>query len=684
MGLNLSQDLLVIYQLNAQERELHLRTISTPLLHSLYSDLSNKRQLPWVDILCYLQWETTTVLSLLIINKMASLELKTSELVIDAFDEILELAMAESKSREFSTLIILKNLFPVLTEASSAIFLKNSKLAAFLSTQVTLSFNAANAHSIENTNKLLGLFSVACIDDQCKSIIASLYDKILSDVLDSNDSDLLFSCKKLAANISIKVWKIFSKEKIQSHPSMQLKSLFDILIKDSIDSDVTIEGLALLTTNLQIKQLLREKTSIINKLMAKLDAKDESLYGVMTIFENLTQPNIFSTLNSVNAMKDSYSISKVDIYSNGRNNSLKKDEDEQLGEFDAYLFKNNFITKVCNLLTSKTGISELTVMGIFKTLCYVSYMPAVSPAPPVQEVKKLIKYLLSYILSRSESGDFKYNSQSFTKITDSAKFSENHLQNRVFATRAISHLLITSNPQNYFDSYMDLISCIPILLEFVIENHCQIFKDCNKMTIYSKLQGFKPSNLDLFDSTAAICNLTAIENINGENCNSQSTQLLFSLGFDAIFHLIENSDLQIVKVALNCLSNIISIPLCCAKFFNWQSANDPYYFNFIKLSNLLQSEGEILTGALECFVRVCPFSVVSYKLAQDSKFRGLMIQLAAECKDEEQRDQIAYIIDCMTAVSDKEPFKVDLLNTLSMLDQQEQIEELGNNLEKSL
>lgn len=640
---NFKDDLSQVSELSFEDRKRHLEFVSKPLLRLAFQSLTQqKKELPesQVSILTeyliqYLSYDRfISVDALMSLFRLKSLNDNLESILEEKIDNLVE--VQNSKADICRIFKIVSQLFSFDAVLSSAIFTKKTSFITLLTNEITLLTNEINSINIElikQLNVILVLFSNACVDEFSRSIIATMYTTILLKCLTLADSQAA-QTRCYAATIAVKSWRMFKPETLDNNSKvLSLDNLSDILIESLYQGlETSVEGLSLLCTNVQIKNKVRD-IKVLDTLFALMKSKEHTVYGILSILSLITLPNRLIKLQqrSVLSLKDSNSISNINIYTNEKISSNQINDDVnniQLVNKEIIkrkLFTNHIISIFKSLESSKGLVGQCLRLMYNITFPDIDLSAGTnSPSASDKEyhntyltqIKEIIKLTTAYLIGTSQN--LKYNHESFISFVDgNSNIPEDDLELRSIAIKLLCSPEISGNIEEIYgnDNEELALSPVPFILEILVQH--DIDTGCSlgsKQTPFSSLKNQIFSAFDVyyaFVSLAATCSLSY----------PQVKQSVFTLGFDSIINALNSSDEKLQFSSLQCLNEICDIPLCIAKIFNWKDTNDDHYQNFSILCHLLQSNNyDSQCLVLQIFYSVSNYDLVVEKLCSSELF----------------------------------------------------------------
>lgn len=630
--IKLKKDLAHISSLKNEEKNQHLSTVSETLLKSLFHlltqdniDLSTSELSQLCDYLVeYIYLDCSiSIQSQMILFRLKELN---SSYVDSTLEEKIDnkIDLISSKSDIYKTFKLLAHLFTFDATLSSRVFNQNTSFINILTNEITLLSNGINDLNLEskkNLNIILVLFSNACIEETSRSIISSMYfNLVLKCLMLSNISQT----KCYAATIAIKSWRIIKPEILKNNSKLlSLDNLSNIIVESLFQHlETSIEALSLLCTNIQVRNKVRNQ-KVLKTLFMLLDIEDQSKYGIISILTLLTLPLRISKIQkkSISNLKDSNSISNIDIL---KNSPIKNIDDDinKIKYVTQEILKNKFITNHL-VVIFKSLKSSKGLIGQSLKLMYNLIFPDinVSEAPTsltnvnLSEYKQIINLLTAYLIGSSQN--FKYNHQSFIKSNNENKISEIDLELRSIAIKSLCSPEISNNVDKIYENENEeiVMSPIPFILEIPIQY--DIDMGCSTGIKQTPFTYMNKKIFSSFDVYYALISLAAISSLPYYRIKDS----IFTLGFDSVLNSLNSSDERLQFASLQLLNQLCELPLCIAKFFNWENTSDNYYQNFSILCHLLQSKDyDSQCLSLQFFCSVSRYEIVLIKLCQSELF----------------------------------------------------------------
>lgn len=625
----LKDDLNLLKTLPFDKQHNHLLSVSKPLLNTLFQSLSNVNIaiIPTLSeyIIQYLTFDDSISIEALaclyqIQNKFSNL----NQILIDKVDDLLQLQ--DSKFDKYNIIKIVSHLFTFDPLLSSQIFTQNAQFFNIITNECTLlsnSFPNLNSESIKYLNILLNLFSNSCIDEPSKSMISSMYINILLNTLSLDDSSNYGQSKCYAAVILIKLWRMIQPDILNTNSSLlSLNNLFQISIKSVQKNYIgSIEALSLLSTNIQIRQHLRNE-ELINILIQLLNDTNSTKFGILSILSSIVTPKRIQKLltKSTITIKDSNSIAYFDINTNEKLDPKLIDDDDvnTIKSCCNQLYQNQLITTHI-VPIFKSSESSQKLIGECIYLMYYLLFPDIDQTfvpddkLKIKESTMMVKLIVGYLLSTSQN--IKYTGTSFVQLVDPAKqFTDEQLQYRSVAIKALSSPFISENVSNLYTQGLEK-AVIPFILEMIVQHDIDIgVASETKQTPFTKLKKQIFTNFDVYYGYVGLAALASTFKENTQD-------IIFTLGFESISNTIRETDEMLQNAALQLLNEISDYPLCIAKFFNWENENHEYYKNFELLCYLMHARNhDSQSLVLQIFCVFSNFQLVTEKLIESELF----------------------------------------------------------------
>ncbi|VEU19346.1 DEKNAAC100068 [Brettanomyces naardenensis] len=654
--LSLKDNLQQIRKAKPEERAHILTSLSLPLLKSYLTALKKTDNdkddvFPILgSVLRFLCYEETEVLALMIVIQLRSSfgdDLLGSE-ILDQIEDIS--TTAETRADRYAVIRVITKLYPVMIGTCTELFQKNDTVVKLLANEITFLLGSNDVQLLyndaDNLKSMLDLFSSSCIDGGCRKIVAQMYLGLLVKVLklDSNDPVKL-SVQCMAATIIIKVWSSITKEAFKTEAELlSLEHLSELLINglirhsDKCMVSYSVEGLAFLSLNTEIKQTLRKDDNFITSLLdGSLMTDREVAYGVLCIVANLSSYNkvLSKRQQSVEALRGYSDLSNVDPRT-GKRAVPKGDNDEDIARFVSYLLDSkSAVDKITEALKSSSsrGVQSQAIQ-IICNFCYRSE----SRASVVKHGG--LSLILSYLVGHSEA--IKYNKETFCDLKKPIEDPET----RLLAIKSLARIIMSHNPSALFHDNFNIVTPVPFLLEVVVQYDINVDGTIGK-TPLSGLGGEAIESVDCFESLIALVNLSSVNNMKVKD-------LVTKLGWNAIYSLVFSSNYQIQRADLELLSNMMLSPLCSEKFFNWETPNDENYKNFEKLCQLMAlKDSQSQLAVLNIFANCSDYEIIMRMLADSTLFQDKLTEVMKDqSSDEDVQLRCLYILENLLQSSD--------------------------------
>lgn len=632
----LKSDLALLKSIALDERSSHIENKSKPLLRSIFGSLGHEdKSLASANAskLCeylieYLNINyDIAVESTMCLYRLKNLTDKFNEMLEDKIDNLLQLE--SSKYDRYKIIKIVSHLFTFDSTLCSEIFVKKAAFLNMLTNECTLltnSFDSLTQESIKNWNYILVLFSNACVDEPSRSMIASMYINILLNTLSLPSDNKYGQSKCYASTITIKLWRMIKPEIIEDNISiLSLSNLLQITLS-SIEKgfETSVEALSLLSTNIQVKQQLRNKKTL-DLLLKLIKNKDHTKFGIISVLSFITKPKrllIIEQRSSV-SIKDSNSIENLDIHTNEKIDAKKMD-DYMKGItfvcnelFQREFITNNLVSIFKSLKSSKGLIGEclrLMLNLVFQDIETNYTTDKELYLVEIKETVQIIKLITAYLIGTSQN--IKYSHEHFVEFVNPAlEIPEQDLEYRSIAIKALTSPFISENVEKIYSGEEMALSSIPFILEILIQYDIDTGVALKtKLTPFTSL---KKQVFTKFDVYYGYVSLSAICSLEFE----QVKKSVFTLGFDSISNTIREPDERLQHGALQLLNEICDFPMCIAKFFNWENTSDDYYKNFELLCYLIHANNyDSQCLILQIFYSVSRFGIVAEKMVQNELF----------------------------------------------------------------
>ncbi|GME73495.1 unnamed protein product [[Candida] boidinii] len=539
----------------------------------------------------------------------------------------------------------------------------------------------------------------------------------------------------ISSLIIIKVWNNLKKEVHENNKDfMTLDLLSEVLIDginessniaDSNDNSndnndhtdeankikkESVEGLMYISLNIKFKQNLRNDNSFIDSLLAILfkgvkkleetENKDsitneatqskqdvQLLYGCLCIISNLTIYNkkLSDDEQSFQSLKDYAQLKTIDKQTGERRKEAEKDNDEDISKFiDNLLISKNFINDLTqltklNVFNNSTGLRNQIVLIISNFTTLAKFR------------KEIVKqngfnYLLNFLVNTSNEINYNLlNNEGIILYKENTKININDINDpniRFNCIKSIARIMMNNNPNLIFNKFAN-ITPIPFLLEILCQYDIETNGNNygNEKLYLSPLNGVHISPVDVFEVLIALTNLSSLEDI-------QVKKLIIHFCWTQIKNLMLSLDSQIQRSDLELLSNLIMVPTCTQKFFDWEINKDDItkdgnedteesdkrknFLNFrilCKLIGSLDLKSQIAT--LNIFANSSEYEMISMVLMQSEIFLNHLFEVldTQGIEEEELTTRCFYILlNGINAVSEsKDIDKTEILGKFKAL-----------------
>lgn len=561
-----------------------------------------------------------TIPALMILNTVQAHEVKTPQFVLNCLNSLLP----KTDSSDF--IKIITQVSHLMNDLIAGMFVNDTDVTNLVTNEVTGCINNS-----QNETLLLDLFSSLALNDQCKSIIGKSYKHLLYHSFSSEKGDV----KIASALVAVKVWKFIDKE--EDDDVFTLDSLSTIILTDLSNAN-SIEALSLIASNPQIKNKVgKDSLQVLIDGLVKDDAN--TAFGILTILEKLSMPLLFQkkNLQQLTTIKDKNDLTLVDIHTGQKLQETEKG----IVNVSQFLIDKSLL-EILFKFFKKSSTTDLKMSKIIKLITNLIFTPNVSIE--IDQKSHIIKSFTAHLMSISIKKGIEYNLTTFMDLSN-AKFSEIEIETRLYTIRGLTHLLISSQIEQMFNSQDDIYNCLPFILEFPI----YYSKNMSLVTPFNQYNG---DNLldssDIFTSLGAITNLLALTS---ETPNSQAGKLVFSLAFDSLVTIWrqQQSDAQINSTCIHLFTYLIQVPLCMAKFFNWSQAADDNFANFELIVLNFNSSND---NTISMVASVAHLGPVAERLATYEPFVQKVQSLLApeNHANEDDKEALRFIDACMSKV----------------------------------
>lgn len=636
---------------DAEAREV-LNSVSEPLLRSYLSSLSTNKTLSIDDdviplvgyILKYAIAEQTRQLALLVIMSWKRM-LKGNDLENGIIDQIENLvAIAETSIQRYEIISLISTLYPIMPDTCTKLFLTDDSTVKMLANEITILLTSDISQLISNKGsnayKILTLFSSACVDNSCRKVIANLYLGFLIKIIKmDSENSVKLELQCLSASVIIKIWKSISKKDFKTENDLlNLEHLSEILVNGMIRRESasmisnSIEGLAFLSLNINVKQSMRNDDNFITALLDRRNLEQSYLvaYGTLCIITNLTSFNRVLTekQKSIEKLRQYNDLSNIDPKTGRISNGIKKDDNYAIEKFSQYLLSSKGVVSQMVNTFKKFGSK-----GIHKQTIQIIYNLCIKPSLRTDVIKQGgLNIILTYLTSQSEC--VKYNAKSFCSL----KKEVDDPETRLFAMKSLSKIVMSRDPSALFYQKFDIISPAPFLLEEAVQYAVNV-EGIQYLTPLHRLPSEMISAADCFEALVGLTNLSSVDNI-------KIKEIITSLGWPAISALMLSSDRQIQRADLELLSNIMVSPICSQKFFDWKSEDDQNHKNFVNLCRLMHLDDRSARLAiLNIFANTSDYEILAQVMLSSPEFcNQLMDLITNEVTDDEAELRCLYIL----------------------------------------
>lgn len=448
---------------------------------------------------------------------------------------------------------ILTELYPVLTALCSQVLL-GKELAEELKKKVL-------AQDDEDFLKgLLILFSTACIDETVRTHIAENYTSLLETSL-TMEQYRLFS-----ALVLIKTWSFTNLQNIDvnSLANILVEGFTNPAVSNTENIGICIEGLAYLSLKASVKVYLRYDDELCTKLaeLAKSEQFDSTSYGALVILANLSVSPHDSAGNTSFEPK---SLRNLKSYSDLKDPNLENKEKDLENKEEVLSFNKKYLLECKTFSTLNSEFSTLSD-GSKQQIIRMIYN-VTRDRDCIEECIKqgCTTAVLEYLLNKHESQDLI----------------------KVLASRALTRMLIFTNPSLVFKKYSP-VNAISPLFELLPNPGLK-----GETSIDDHI-----TTTDMYEALLALTNLASSDASQGEDvCRRIATTEAY---WSVIENLMLDENVLLQRSTLELLSNLMSHPLPIAvKFFNFENPRSLKNFEIlVKLLQLQDLESQRAVAAI--------------------------------------------------------------------------------------
>jgi len=603
-------------------------------------------------ILDYLCYEDTRSVSLIIIMTLRDTfgESKLGAEIISILDD--KITMADTRAQRYLSIEILGILYSAIPNACTNMFLKNDVMVKLLANEITFLLASRNDQLLfdggRNLQSILLIFSAACIDEASRKLIAKLYLGLLVKTLkigNSTGDELELEC--LAGTIIIKIYKSIERESFDKEGNaLSLNYICEVLINGLLSQHnvkiaaYSVEGLAFLSLSPDIRRLLRKDDNFLTALIEDkfLEDSNEICYGTLCIMNTLTKvPSLHSDREkSMDKLRSYAQLSNADPRTRKQLKRSREDTKDEVIEFSTCLMKSKKVLEMISRIIKRFQTSGIMDQAIYiiQNLCY-------NPGIRTELTKHgALGILLSYLTARSDG--IKYDPEMFCELKKPIVSPGT----RQKAISALAKIIMSHNPKVLFYQKFDVFTPVAFLLEEVV----QYDLDTGGRTGSTPLKGLSEDQLtaiDCFEALVALTNLTSVDDMKLKN-------IVLRLGWLSIYNLTLSDNYQIQRADLELLSNLMLLPTCSEKFFNWKTKADVNYEHFqrlCQLMNLVDRSSQM--AVLNIFANSSDYRIIGQMLCGSEFFVDHFVQeMADQMKDEEIQLRCFYVLANLLNVSD--------------------------------
>lgn len=625
-------------------------------------DVSKRNQLSLVlELLCPNKdhlfddtYEKLCGLVTLIVIQNIRLDPLSEKEVVDYIDILSEEDPADFTGIEFFKLIkTLELMFPVIPMSMGTFYSSQKcKNAVLFQISKLTAQNSNDPLSKVIAIELLKLINSSNMDQATADFNASNYLGVLVLAYNAKGDD--FSEINLLALVCIiKIWRYVEKK-----VNKKEVNLLDLLnsLKTFLDGNnelllkYAVEGLAYLTLNAHINEIIREDTFVVKELISNLSSQysesyrsksDSTIsYGILSTLLNLMKLNdgISAETKTVNYLRD-FASPGVDANANAENERKVHIFNKSL------LFDYKLISVISRILAPLNSSVATKSKNVYNSFIGVVFMISLVPekAVKVEMVKQgVLNVLLDYLIKYSTS---KENSTTVRPLSN----SDEDMKYRFYSLRALASILIYIDPNIAFKKY-DAKVCIPFLVELLGPDISQY---SGQISEDEKYLYDRTNSMTKYESLLALTNLASIESHDMRNF---ITVKVFEKYLDNI--IIDTSSGKLQKAAWELVNNLVTEPSMLAKFFNVEKQeNSKRLFLLISLLNSNdESLQEIIAGLLAN--ATSEFTMVSQILLQNNEFLNKIKDITAAIFERQLSDvalmlPLLYFLLNLTYVADE-------------------------------
>uniref|UniRef100_A0A0L0NYK3 UNC-45/Cro1/She4 central domain-containing protein n=1 Tax=Candidozyma auris TaxID=498019 RepID=A0A0L0NYK3_CANAR len=431
--------------------------------------------------------------------------------------------------------------FPIFPEQLKTVYTSDGCKNAVLYQAARLTGGSGEVDGTK-VAKMLKVVSLTCIDETSRNFNSQNYLNFLISGTEMTSSPLIMSYSLLCI---VKLWNF---KQISSRISQRtvLTKVIGVL-KNGEPGDARqaiLETLAYLSLSGGCREEIFRDEKVTEKLIELLESEKDSLslYGVLTVFSNLTK--VKEDLDNNERRRLQYAASA----SNPGNENLG-----QVSEESVKLYNTSLIQNHC--LVGKFKKLDLSKANILKECVTIIYHLSRSPENILQRALVQQGALVLILKNLTATSSLDKN----TGKTQGVSTDEGEILIRINALRALASLCLSVNPRLAFNEY-DITSAVPFLTElFGVDLTFGPAPTKNATTVLASLL----SHADKFRALLALTNLCS-------QPNKDLNNFVIKCTFDSTLKnlIIESTVPDIQRAAWELINNLIQEPAMLAKFFN--------------------------------------------------------------------------------------------------------------------
>lgn len=475
--------------------------------------------------------------SIILLNGVSMLKndrSKTSEIISDILDVDDDISLPDF-------LVYIKQLelfFSLIPEVITPIYINNSFTKIQKQISTIKSKRDVTLHR-DTVIEILKLLSASSIDNQCREFNHKNYFNLLLLATSVDDDEI----KVMANLIIVKLWN-FLKTQQDITKEQLTETLLDVMTtnKEKKLTEHAIEGLAYLSLNGEVKHLIRNNETVLERFIEILKSESVSSkkYGVLVIINNICK------LPDVSDSPDKKTVDYLKSVSAPKSSNHRKESAADVLLFNKHFLQTHKIVSIVYKLKLYESSAEKIINLIIGIIYLISMIQEKSARVELVQQGSLT-LLMSYLI---RSGTIKETGES-----NQLAGEDEHL----LAVRALAKILCSVSPELAFKNF-DTKSTIPFLIELLGPD---ITKYSGKVGENVSLISGKVTLLDKFESLLALTNLASSK-------NSELKKFIITKTFDAYLDnfIIDSDHPKIQIAAWELITNLIGEPSLLVKFFN--------------------------------------------------------------------------------------------------------------------